>query len=64
MGMIIDRRSTKKGRMKPYPVITAIPIAALTILMFVNPGFDTTNKTIGLYVFVSIVYVSLFFWKE
>ena len=58
MGMIIDRRSTKKGRMKPYPVITAIPIAALTILMFVNPGFDTTNKTIGLYVFVSIVYVA------
>ena len=57
MGMIIDRHSTKKGRMKPYPLITAIPIAALTILMFVNPGFDTQNKSIWLYVFVAAVYV-------
>ena len=58
MGMIIDRHSTKKGRMKPYPVITALPIAILTILMFVNPGFDTDNKSISLYVFVSVVYVA------
>ena len=57
MGMIVDRRSTKFGRMKPYPLITAIPIAALTILMFVNPGFDTQNKSIWLYVFVAAVYV-------
>ena len=57
MGMIVDRRTTKFGRMKPYPLITAIPIAALTILMFVNPGFDTQNKSIWLYVFVAAVYV-------
>ena len=58
MGMIVDRHSTKRGRMKPYPLITAITIAALTILMFVNPGFDTQNKSIWLYVFVSVVYVA------
>ena len=58
MGMIMDRVSFKKGRMKPYPVITAIPIAVLTILMFVNPGFDTNNKSVWLYVFVSVVYVA------
>ena len=57
MGMIMDRKTTKKGRMKPYPLWTAIPIAVLTILMFVNPGFDTKNQTVGLYVFVSVVYV-------
>lgn len=57
MGMIMDRHTTKKGRMKPYPVVTALPIAILTILMFVNPGFDTNNKSIWLYVFVSVVYV-------
>ncbi len=57
MGMIMDRKTTKWGRMKPYPVITAIPIAILTILMFVNPGFDTVNKSIWLYVFVAVVYV-------
>lgn len=59
MGMIMDRRTTKWGRMKPYPVITALPIAILTILMFVNPGFETAagKQTTSLYVFVSIVYV-------
>ena len=57
MGMIMDRKTTKWGRMKPYPLITAIPIAALTILMFVNPGFDVDNQSIWLYVFVSAVYV-------
>ena len=57
MGMLMDRHSTKKGRMKPYPLITAIPISILTILMFVNPGFDTNSKSIWLYVFVSVVYV-------
>ncbi|MBR3767163.1 MAG: MFS transporter [Clostridia bacterium] len=58
MGMIMDRHTTKKGRMKPYPVATALPIAILTILMFVNPGFDTDNKSIWLYVFVAAVYVA------
>lgn len=57
MGMLMDRHSTKRGRMKPYPIITAIPIAIFTILMFVNPGFDTQNKSVWLYVFVSVVYV-------
>lgn len=57
MGMIMDRFTTKKGRMKPYPVYTAIPIAALTILMFVNPGFNTKDKSIWLYIFVAVVYV-------
>lgn len=58
MGMIMDRVSFKRGRMKPYPVITAIPIAILTILMFVNPGFDTANKSVWLYVFTAVVYVA------
>ncbi len=58
MGMIMDRKTTKWGRMKPYPLVTAIPIAILTILMFVNPGFDTNNQSIWLYVFVTVVYVA------
>lgn len=58
MGMLMDRRTTKWGRMKPYPLATAVPIAILTILMFVNPGFDTNNQSVWLYVFVSVVYVA------
>ena len=58
MGMIVDRHKFKKGRLKPYPVVTAIPIAVLTILMFLKPiGFDLNNKTVGLYVYVAFVYV-------
>lgn len=57
IGMAMDRKSTKWGRMKPYPVLTAIPIALLTILMFVNPGFDTKNQSVGLYIFVAVSYV-------
>ena len=58
MGMIVDRHQTKKGRLRPYPVVTAIPIAILTILMFLPPlGFDIAEKTKGMYVYVAVVYV-------
>ena len=58
MGMIVDRHQTRKGRLRPYPVITAIPIAILTILMFLPPlGFDISERTKGMYVYVAVVYV-------
>ncbi len=58
MGMIVDRHQTKKGRLRPYPVVTAIPIAILTILMFLPPlGFDISERTKGMYVYVAVVYV-------
>ena len=58
MGLIVDRHTTKWGRMRPYPVITAIPIAALTILMFTQPiGFAPGSQSTMLYVYVAVVYV-------
>lgn len=58
MGMIVDRHQTKKGRLRPYPIVTAIPIAILTILMFLPPlGFDISERTKGMYVYVAVVYV-------
>ena len=58
MGMIVDRHQTKRGRLRPYPIITAIPIAILTILMFLPPlGFDISQRTKGMYVYVAVVYV-------
>ncbi|MGN1443712.1 MAG: MFS transporter [Acutalibacteraceae bacterium] len=58
MGMIVDRHQTKRGRLRPYPVVTAIPIAILTILMFLPPlGFDISERTKGMYVYVAVVYV-------
>ncbi len=58
MGMIVDRHTTRWGRLKPYPVFTALPVAVLTVLMFTKPfGFDLGQKTVGLYVYVAAVYV-------
>ena len=53
MGMIVDRRTTKWGRMRPYAAFTAIPIAIFTVLMFWNPGVTGT----GMYVYAACVYV-------
>ncbi len=59
MGMIVDRHTTKWGRLKPYPVLTALPIAILTILMFSKNvfGVDLSQKSTGVYIFVAAVYV-------
>lgn len=54
MGMIVDRRTTKWGKMKPYILFAAIPIAILTVLMYYSPkGLSGT----GLMVYVAITYV-------
>lgn len=58
MGMIVDTHKSKWGRMRHYPLITAIPIALLTILMFIQPlGFAKGDHSAGLYVYVAAVYV-------
>lgn len=65
MGMIVDRHTTKWGRLKPYPMLTALPIALFTILMFTKNlfGYDLAQKgengkspTLVL-VIVAVVYV-------
>ena len=53
MGTIIDRHNTRFGRMKPYPLITCVPIAILTILMFHKP--DLVDGP--LMVYTAVVYV-------
>ncbi len=53
MGMIVDRHTTRWGKMKPYVVFMAVPIALLTFLMFYCPNLDKT----GLMVYAGFVYV-------
>lgn len=53
MGMIVDSHTTKWGKMKPYILFASAPIAVLTILMYVNPGFSGTS----LMVYCTLVYV-------
>lgn len=53
MGIIVDSRTTKWGKMKPYILFASVPIAILTILMYLSPNIQGT----GLMVFCAVVYV-------
>jgi Na+/melibiose symporter-like transporter len=54
MGALIDRYTTKWGKMKPYIMFTALPIAVLTIFMFfAPPGLSLTEKM----VYATVIYV-------
>lgn len=53
MGMIVDRRTMKNGRMKPYIIMATPIIAVLTLLMYLSPDLDKTS----LMIFSAAVYV-------
>lgn len=53
MGMIVDGHTTKRGKMRPYILYAAIPIAFLTILMYLSPNLPKTQ----LMVYSAVVYV-------
>ncbi len=55
MGIIADRRTPKAGKLKPYIIYAAGPIAVLTILMYSSPNLSPK----ALMVYAGIVYV---FW--
>ena len=53
MGMIVDRHTTKWGKMKPYILFAAPPVAILTILMYLSPNLDPKP----LFIYSAVVYV-------
>ena len=54
MGMIVDRRTTKRGKMRPYIIYAAVPIGILTVLMYLSPNLDKTS----LMIYSAVVYVA------
>ena len=46
MGVIVDRRTTKWGKMKPYILFASIPIGVLTILMYLSPNLSKTELAV------------------
>ena len=54
MGMIVDRSNLKSGKMIPFIRFSIIPIAIMTILMYLSPELDKTQMM----VFSAFVYVA------
>ena len=46
MGIIVDKANPKAGKLRPYILLTAVPIAILTCLMFVDFGLGRTGNMI------------------
>ena len=53
MGMLVDYTHTRWGKLRPYILLSAFPIALLTILLFAIPQTTETYKLI----FFAIVYI-------
>ena len=54
MGMIVDRSNLKSGKMLPFIRFALIPIAIVTLLMYLSPSLDKTQ----LMIYSAIVYVA------
>lgn len=54
MGMIVDRSNLKSGKMIPFIRFALIPIAIVTILMYLSPNLDKTQMMI----YSAIIYVA------
>lgn len=50
MGTFADKTRTRWGKMRPYLFISPIPIALITILLFICPDISTQGKTVYMYV--------------
>lgn len=49
MGSLVDKTRTKWGKMRPYMLFTPIPIAIITILLFIVPDFSYKGKIVYMY---------------
>ena len=54
MGMIVDRSNLKSGKMLPFIRFAIIPVAIVTILMYLSPNLGKTE----LMIYSAIVYVA------
>ena len=50
MGAIAERTRSRWGRLRPYLLFGAIPLALITVLTFTVPDLDNTGKVIWAYV--------------
>lgn len=54
MGYFVDRTNFKNGKMRPYLILTPIPIAILTVLLFYSPSLSGAQ----LMIYAAVTYVA------
>lgn len=57
IGLLIDRTRTRWGTFRPYPVLTALPIAVLTTAMFAIPKPADESGELRAIILVAIAYL-------
>ncbi len=58
IGNLIDRANFKAGKMRPWILMSAFPLAVLTTLSFVAIPFgDSTGGTVGKYVYITLIMI-------
>ena len=50
MGIIVDKTNTRWGKLRPYLLAIALPMAVFTILTFLNVNLSTNSKLLYAYV--------------
>lgn len=57
IGVLIDRTRTRWGTFRPYPLITALPIAVLTTALFAIPEPADPSQEVRAIILVAIAYL-------
>lgn len=61
MGVIIDRTQTRWGKLRPFILFGAIPMAVVGVLCFSSPDFGMTGKVIYAYITYIAIMVMMSF---
>lgn len=59
MGMIVDRTSTKYGKLRPWILIGAIPFGVMAVLCFVTPPLNEVGKIVYAYVTYNLLSIAM-----
>ena len=58
IGNLIDRANFKSGKMRPWILMSAFPLAVLTTLSFVFIPFgNSTGGTVGKYIYITVIMI-------
>lgn len=53
MGVVVDKTHSRMGKLRPYLLAAPIPLALVTVLMFVVPGFERPGRI----AYIAMLYV-------